>query len=158
MSPNLSILALLPKNAYFLSVGANLPPRLISSLLLLIQPLAIGLQCLQNPICAQHYDDSRLSILAQSRSSFNLSALEATFIKISNPALFRKKRICVQLKDLALMTLSHWSFFSQSRLVFFLQIAASFPVLSILTIFDMCQTKCFENINILIKTVTIIKV
>ena len=27
------------KNAYFLLVGANLPPRLISSLLLLIQPL-----------------------------------------------------------------------------------------------------------------------
>ena len=39
MSPNLSVLALLPKNAYFLLVGANLPPRLIPSLLLLIQPL-----------------------------------------------------------------------------------------------------------------------
>ena len=39
MSPNLSILALLPKDAYFLLVGANLPPRLITSLLLLIQPL-----------------------------------------------------------------------------------------------------------------------
>ena len=38
MSPNLFILALLPKNAYFLLVGANLPPRLIPSLLLLIQP------------------------------------------------------------------------------------------------------------------------
>ena len=38
MSPNLSVLALLPKNAYFLLVGANLPPRLIPSLLLLIQP------------------------------------------------------------------------------------------------------------------------
>ena len=30
---------LLPKNAYFLLVGANLPPRLIPSLSLLIQPL-----------------------------------------------------------------------------------------------------------------------
>ena len=39
MSPNLSVLALFPKNAYFLPVGANLPPRLIPSLLLLIQPL-----------------------------------------------------------------------------------------------------------------------
>ena len=38
MSPNLSVLAL-PKNAYFLLVGANLPPRPIPSLLLLIQPL-----------------------------------------------------------------------------------------------------------------------
>ena len=38
MSPNLSVLAF-SKNAYFLLVGANLPPRLIPSLLLLIQPL-----------------------------------------------------------------------------------------------------------------------
>ena len=37
--PNLSALALLPRNAYFLLVNANLPPRLIPSLLLLIQPL-----------------------------------------------------------------------------------------------------------------------
>ena len=41
MSPNLFVLALLPKNAYFLLVGVNLPPRLIPSLLLLIQPLNI---------------------------------------------------------------------------------------------------------------------
>ena len=33
------IRSFLPKNAYFLLVGANLPPRLIPSLLLLIQPL-----------------------------------------------------------------------------------------------------------------------
>ena len=39
MSPNLSVLALFPKNAYFLLVGANLPPRLIPSRLLMIQPL-----------------------------------------------------------------------------------------------------------------------
>ena len=39
MSPNLSVLALLPCNAYFLPVGANLQPSLIPSLLLLIQPL-----------------------------------------------------------------------------------------------------------------------
>ena len=38
MSPNLFVLALLPKNVYFLLVGANLPPRLIPSLLLPIQP------------------------------------------------------------------------------------------------------------------------
>ena len=39
MSPNLFVLALLPKNAYFLLAGTNLPPRLIiRSLLLLIQP------------------------------------------------------------------------------------------------------------------------
>ena len=39
MNPNLSVLALLPRNAYFPAVGANLPPRLILSLLLLIHPL-----------------------------------------------------------------------------------------------------------------------
>ena len=38
MSPNLSVLTLL-KNAYFLLVGTNLPPRLVISLLFLIQPL-----------------------------------------------------------------------------------------------------------------------
>ena len=37
--PNLSALILLPKSAYFLPVGANLPPTLIPSLLLLIQQL-----------------------------------------------------------------------------------------------------------------------
>ena len=39
ISPNLSICALLLKNADFLLVDANLPPRPIPSLLLLIQPL-----------------------------------------------------------------------------------------------------------------------
>ena len=52
---------------------------------------AIVLHLLQNPTCAQHYDDSRFSILAQGRSPFHLSALEATFIKTSNPALCRQK-------------------------------------------------------------------
>ena len=51
----------------------------------------VGLHHLQNPTCAQHYDDSRFSILAQGRSPFHLSALEATFIKTSNPALCRQK-------------------------------------------------------------------
>ena len=54
---------------------------------------AIGLHLLQNqnPTCAQHYDDSIFSILAQGRSPFHLSALEATFIKTSIPALCRQK-------------------------------------------------------------------
>ena len=51
---------------------------------------AIGLHLLQNPTCAQHYDDSRFSILAQGRSPLHLSAFEATFIKTSNPALCRQ--------------------------------------------------------------------
>ena len=49
------------------------------------------------------------------------------------------------------MTLSHWSFFSQLRLGFFLKIAAHFPALSILTILlKKCQTKSFEDMKILI--------
>ena len=84
------------------------------------QPLTsdsvIGLHLLQNPNCAQHYDDSRFSILAQCRSRFHLYALEATFIKTSNPALCRQKEFVY----CTLMTLSHWSFSSQSRLDFFL--------------------------------------
>ena len=58
---------------------------------------AIGLHLLQNPTCAQHYDDCRFSILAQGRSPFHLSALEATFIKTSNSALCRKKEFVYSL-------------------------------------------------------------
>ena len=54
---------------------------------------AIGLHLLQNPICAQHYDDRRFSILAQGRSPFHLSAVKATFIKASNSALCRQKNL-----------------------------------------------------------------
>ena len=42
---------------------------------------AIGVHLLQNPTCAQHYDDSRFSILAKRRSPFHLSAFKATFFK-----------------------------------------------------------------------------
>ena len=59
---------------------------------------AIGLHLLQNPTCAQHYDDSRFSILAQDRSPFHLSALEATFIRTSNPALCRQKEFEYSIK------------------------------------------------------------
>ena len=91
---------------------------------------AIRLHLLQNPTCAQHYNDSRFFILAQGRSAFHLFALEATFIKTSNPALCRQKKFvysCIQIflaaeggvEDCTLMTLFHWFFSSQSRLVFF---------------------------------------
>ena len=61
---------------------------------------AIGLHLLQNPTCAQHHDDSRFSILAKGRSPFHLSALEATFIKTSNPILCRQKEFVYSLKIL----------------------------------------------------------
>ena len=61
---------------------------------------AIGLHLLRNPTCAQHYDDSMFSILAKGRSPFHLSALEATFIKTSNPILCRQKEFVYNLKIL----------------------------------------------------------
>ena len=64
----------------------------------LVSDSAIGLHLLQNPTCTQHYDDSRFSILAQGHSPFHLSALEATFIKTSNPALCRQKEFVYSLK------------------------------------------------------------
>ena len=59
---------------------------------------AIGLYLLQNPVCTQHYDYRRSSILAQGRSPFHLSALEATFIKTSNPTLCRQTEFMYSLK------------------------------------------------------------
>ena len=64
----------------------------------LVSDSVIGLRLLQNPTCAQHYDDSRFSILAQGRSPFHLSALEDAFIETSNPALCRQKEFVYCLK------------------------------------------------------------
>ena len=100
---------------------------------------AIGLHLLQNPTCAQHYDDSRFSILAQGRSPFHLSDLEATFIKTSNPALCRQKRI--QLKDCTLKTLSRWTFSSQLRLKLF---PINSRVVHILSIFESFKSHPFK--------------
>ena len=55
---------------------------------------AIGLHLLQNPTCAQHYDDSRFSILAQGRSPFHLSALKPLSSKLLTPPSADKKNLC----------------------------------------------------------------
>jgi len=60
----------------------------------------IGLRLLCNPICAQKYNEKQFSILAKGRSPFHLIALEAIFIKTSNPILCRQKN---------LFTISHCS-------------------------------------------------
>ena len=75
--------------------------------------LASGLHLSQNPTCAEHYDDSRFSILAQDCCPFHLSAFQATFINISNPALSRQKEFMHSLKisQIMLSQVSHWSFF-----------------------------------------------
>ena len=48
--------------------------------------------------CALHYSNEKFSILARGRSSFHLSALEATFIKSLNPFLCKQKEFVYSLK------------------------------------------------------------
>ena len=59
---------------------------------------AIGQHLLDNAQCALHYSDEKISILARGRSSFHLSALEATFIKSLNPLLCKQKEFVYSLK------------------------------------------------------------
>ena len=61
---------------------------------------AIRLHLLRNPTCVQDYDDSMFSILEKGRSPFHLSALEATFIKTSNPIFCRQNEFVYNLKIL----------------------------------------------------------
>ena len=59
---------------------------------------AIGQHLLDNAQCALHYNNKKFSILARGRSSFHLSALEATFIKSFNPLLCKQKEFVYSLK------------------------------------------------------------
>ena len=59
---------------------------------------AIGQHLLDNAQCALHYSNEKFSILARGRSSFHLSALEATFIKSLNPLLCKQKEFIYSLK------------------------------------------------------------
>ena len=65
----------------------------------LVSDSAIGPYLLQNPVCVQHYDDSRFFfILAQDCYPFHLPALETSFFKTSNPALCQQKEFMYSLK------------------------------------------------------------
>ena len=59
---------------------------------------AIEQRLLQNPTCAQEYNDNKFSILARGRTSFHLSTLEATYIKTSKPNLCKQKDLAYGLK------------------------------------------------------------
>ena len=59
---------------------------------------AIKQHFLENPPCASQYSDTKFSILAQGRTSFHLSALEATFIKSFQPNLCQHKEFLYSLK------------------------------------------------------------
>ena len=56
---------------------------------------AIGLHRLQNPVCAQHYDDSRFSIVAQGCSPFHIYLLLKPLLsKLLTPASADKSNLC----------------------------------------------------------------
>ena len=59
---------------------------------------AIGQHLLDNAQCALHYNKDKFSVLARARTSFHLSALEATFIKSLNPLLCKQKEFLYSLK------------------------------------------------------------
>ena len=65
---------------------------------------AIGQHLLTNQSCASHYSDDRFSILSKGYSAFHLSALEATYIEVSQPILCRRKEFVYALK------ISRWRF------------------------------------------------
>ena len=119
MSPNLSVLALLPKNAYFLLVGANFPSILIPCLLLLIQPLDFVFYKIIPALNIMMTAD--FLFLPKAAHLFIYLLLKPLSSKLLTPPSADKK-IRVQLKHCTLMrmTLSYWSFSSQSRLGFFL--------------------------------------
>jgi len=58
----------------------------------------IGQHLLDNAECALHYNNDKFSVLARARTSFHLSALEATFIKSLNPLLCKQKEFVYSLK------------------------------------------------------------
>ena len=59
---------------------------------------AIGQHLLDNAQCSLYYNNKKFSILARGRSSFHLSALEATFIKSLKPLLCKQKEFGYSLK------------------------------------------------------------
>ena len=59
---------------------------------------AIGQQLFNNEKCASYNDDNQFSILAQGRTLFHLSTLEATLIKMLKPELCRQKGFVYTLK------------------------------------------------------------
>ena len=59
---------------------------------------AIGQHLLHNPTCAREYNDNKFSILAHGCTSFNLSTLEATYIKTSKQNLCKQKEFIYGLK------------------------------------------------------------
>ena len=99
MFQNLSVMALLSRNVIFKFANANIPPsqQLKFNLSHMIRPLDFTSYAI--PL-ALNTMMTAFSILAKGRSPFHLSALEATFIKTSNPILCKQKEFIYNLKIL----------------------------------------------------------
>ena len=59
--------------------------------------LAIGQHLLENPECAKMYNDDKVRIIGQARSSFHLGVLESVYIQTQNPLLCRQKEFVFSL-------------------------------------------------------------
>ena len=92
MFQNLSVMALLPENVIFQFANANIPPsqQLIFNLSRMIRPLDFTSDAI--PLA--------LNTIMIACSPFHLSALEAIFIKTSNPILCRQEEFVYNLKIL----------------------------------------------------------
>ena len=102
---------------HFLLVGANLSPRLTPNLLLLIQPLDFIFYKILPALNIMTRAD--FLFLPKAAHLFIYLLLKPLLSKLL-PGPLPTKKIRIQLKDCTLMTLSHWSFSSQSRFGFFL--------------------------------------
>ena len=58
---------------------------------------AVGQHLVENPICANNYDDSWFSILTHGSNLYHLSVLEAIFILSRRPVLCRQKKFVLPL-------------------------------------------------------------
>ena len=67
---------------------------------------AVGMHLLENPSCAESYNNSDFSILAQSRSQYHLNILEAMYINSLKPELCRQKKFVYYCKLFA----NHYKF------------------------------------------------
>ena len=79
------------RQSLFRSCKANIRPQQFHE-------SSIGQHLLDNAQCALHYNNEKFSILARGRSSFHLSALEATFIKFLKPLLCKQKEFVYSWK------------------------------------------------------------
>ena len=106
------------RKTYFLLVGANFPPSLIPCILVLIQPLDFNYYKILPVLNIVMTADFLFLFKAVFLPTYLL--LKSVSSKLLTPLSAYKKNSCTHRKDCAQKTLSHWSFFSQSLLGFFL--------------------------------------